>query len=231
MKTVVHKAKDRGAADHGWLRSHHSFSFAHYKMSFGLLRVLNDDKVAPGKGFGTHPHDNMEIISIPLQGSLEHQDNMGNATVIKTNDVQIMSAGTGVAHSEYNHSQEDWVNFLQLWIFPQHRNIKPRYHQKTFDPQDRRDRWQVLVSPDDNSGVKINQKAFISRVSLTGGKDLDYMLRDNQQGVYFFLLNGVVEIAGTQLDTRDALGVWETTSVKVSALEEADLLAIEVPMV
>lgn len=234
MKTVLHTAQDRGAADHGWLQSHHSFSFAHYmdpqKMRFGLLRVLNDDQVAPGKGFGTHPHDNMEIISIPLQGALEHKDNMGNTTVIKTNDVQIMSAGRGVAHSEYNHSHLDWVNFLQLWIFPQHSNIEPNYDQKTFDPSQRLDKWQTLAAPDGEEGVKINQQSYIKRVTLTEGVEMKYDFQDPQHGVYFFLLEGNADIASHRLSTRDALGVWETNQVHIHAHESSDLLAIEVPM-
>ncbi len=236
MKTVLHKAQDRGVADHGWLQSNHSFSFAGYmdpsKMRFGLLRVLNDDQVAPGQGFGTHPHDNMEIISIPLKGALEHRDNMGNTTIIKTNDVQIMSAGTGVAHSEYNHSQSEWVNFLQLWIFPQHRNIDPNYDQKTFDPQDRQNQWQTLVSPNNENadGVRINQQAYIKRVNLSTGEQLEYTLQQEQNGVYFLLLEGETKIGEELVMSRDALGVWDATSVSITAAQDSDLLAIEVPM-
>ena len=234
MKSIIHRSHERGHADHGWLQSHHSFSFAQYhdpqKMGFGLLRVLNDDQVAPSQGFGTHPHRNMEIISIPLSGSLEHQDNMGNTTVIKTNDVQIMSAGTGVAHSEYNHSQTDWVNFLQLWIFPKELNIAPRYDQKTFAQEQRHNQWQTVVAPQGGAAVAINQDASIHRTHLQAGETIDYSLSGDGQGAYLMVLEGAVEVGSQSLDQKDAMGLWETEHFSIKAKDTSELLLIEVPM-
>ena len=234
MKKVIHKSDTRGHANHGWLESFHSFSFANYynpnRMNFGLLRVLNDDSVAAGRGFGAHPHDNMEIISIPLEGDLEHQDNMGNKTVIKSNDVQIMSAGTGVVHSEYNPSREDAVKFLQIWVFPKERNIKPRYAQKTFAPADRENKLQVVVSPEDEEAVWINQDAYFSLGKFEAGKTVDYEIQKNGNGAYIFVLEGKVEVAGEVYDKRDAVGVWDTDKVNIKAAENANFLVIDVPM-
>jgi len=234
MKKVSHKSDTRGHANHGWLESFHSFSFANYynpnKMNFGLLRVLNDDSVAAGRGFGAHPHDNMEIISIPLEGDLEHQDNMGNKTVIKSNDVQIMSAGTGVVHSEYNHSREDAVKFLQIWVFPKERNIKPRYAQKTFEPSDRENKLQVVVSPEHEEAVWINQDAYFSLGKFEAGKTVDYEIQKNGNGAYIFVLDGKVEVDGEVYDKRDAVGVWDTDKVNIKAAENANFLVIDVPM-
>lgn len=234
MKKVSHKSDTRGHANHGWLESFHSFSFANYynpnKMNFGLLRVLNDDSVAAGRGFGAHPHDNMEIISIPLEGDLEHQDNMGNKTVIKSNDVQIMSAGTGVVHSEYNHSREDAVKFLQIWVFPKERNIKPRYAQKTFEPADRENKLQVVVSPEHEEAVWINQDAYFSLGKFEAGKTVDYEIQKNGNGAYIFVLDGKIEVDGEVYDKRDAVGVWDTDKVNIKAAENANFLVIDVPM-
>ena len=234
MKKVIHKSDTRGHANHGWLESFHSFSFANYynpnRMNFGLLRVLNDDSVAAGRGFGAHPHDNMEIISIPLEGDLEHQDNMGNKTVIKSNDVQIMSAGTGVVHSEYNPSREDAVKFLQIWVFPKERNIKPRYAQKTFAPADRENKLQVVVSPEDEEAVWINQDAYFSLGKFEAGKTVDYEIQKIGNGAYIFVLDGKVEVAGEVYDKRDAVGVWDTDKVNIKAAENANFLVIDVPM-
>lgn len=234
MKKVIHKSDTRGHANHGWLESFHSFSFANYynpnRMNFGLLRVLNDDSVAAGRGFGAHPHDNMEIISIPLEGDLEHQDNMGNKTVIKSNDVQIMSAGTGVVHSEYNPSREDAVKFLQIWVFPKERNIKPRYAQKTFAPADRENKLQVVVSPEHEEAVWINQDAYFSLGKFEAGKTVDYEIQKIGNGAYIFVLDGKVEVAGEVYDKRDAVGVWDTDKVNIKAAENANFLVIDVPM-
>ncbi len=234
MNYVLHPSSSRGSGSHGWLESSHSFSFAQYydpqKMNFGLLRVLNDDKVAPARGFGTHPHDNMEIISIPLSGALIHRDDMGNSSVINAGDVQVMSAGTGVRHSEFNHSKEEWVNFLQLWIFPEQQDIPPRYHQKTFSAQDRINQWQVLVSPSEKTGVPINQKAFISRTDLELGSTLSYEVNIPGNGVYLFVLEGKIEVGEHTLDARDAIGLWEFDSIELKAGEDSQVLAIEVPM-
>ena len=233
MKTIVHRSDSRGKADHGWLKSHHSFSFAGYhdpqKMGFGRLRVLNDDVVRGGMGFSTHPHSNMQIVSIPLSGSLRHRDNMGNTTVIKTNEVQIMSAGTGVEHSEFNHSQSETVNFLQLWIFPKVEDIEPRYHQKLFAHHEQLNKWQVVVSPN-GKGIWINQDAFISRSYLTKGNDLEYKRQQEGNGMYLFVIEGELLVNEQVLKSRDAMGVWETDQLLVSASDDSQLLVIEVPM-
>lgn len=233
MKTIFHKSTERGHANHGWLDSHHSFSFAHFydpeKIHFGALRVLNDDIVQGGMGFGSHPHDNMEIISIPLSGDLEHKDSMGNAGVIRQNDVQIMSAGTGIQHSEYNKNKGRLVNFLQIWVFPKMRNIKPRYDQKTFLPEDRLNRLQQIVSPD-GEGVHINQDAWFYLTDLENGKDVKYDLHDKSHGVYVFVIDGNVNVNGQALDKKDGLGISETDSLSIKANSNSKLLLMEVPM-
>lgn len=236
MKTVFHQANSRGHANHGWLDTSHTFSFANYydaeRMHFGALRVLNDDFVDGGMGFGKHPHDNMEIISIPLAGDLEHRDSMGNTTAIKQNDVQIMSAGTGVQHSEYNRNKGEKVNFLQLWIFPKVKDIQPRYDQKTFDPADRLNKWQEIVSPKSNgNGVVINQDAWLHLTKLEKGFGTDYTLKKKGNGVYLFVLDGEVTVNEQQLNKRDGLGIWETNEFSISADSQAEILAIEVPMI
>lgn len=237
MNTVLHKADTRGHANHGWLDSHHTFSFANYyepsRVHFGALRVLNDDIVQGGMGFGTHPHDNMEIISIPLSGDLEHRDSMGNTGVIRQNDVQIMSAGTGIQHSEYNKNRDRLVNFLQIWVFPRKRNIQPRYDQKTFKAENRINQLQTIVSPDDTAedgGVKINQDAWFHLVKLEKGKSADYKLHNPDHGVYAFVLDGSLSLAGQDLTRRDGLGVWEVTDLTLSAQQDSEVLLMEVPM-
>lgn len=231
----MHRAGTRGHANHGWLDSHHTFSFARYydpeRMGFGLLRVLNDDVVAPGMGFGAHPHDNMEIISIPISGALEHQDSTGNKKVIRTNDVQIMSAGSGLTHSEYNHSKEDQVNFLQIWVLPKERDITPRYEQKTFKPENRQNRLQTVVGPEkDQEAVWINQDAWFTLGTLSAGFSEEYKLHKAGNGVYAFVIAGEVEIDGEKLDKRDGLGIWETDSLRIKAAADSELLLMEVPM-
>lgn len=235
MKTVLHKADTRGHANHGWLNSHHSFSFASYynpeRMNFGVLRVLNDDIVKPGMGFGTHPHDNMEIISIPLEGALEHKDSMGNSFVIEKNDVQIMSAGTGIKHSEFNRNRDQDVNFLQIWVLPKEKNIAPRYDQVKFDPAKRKNQWQRVVAPEAGGDVvTINQDAYFSLGQLDKGKSLSYPLARSGNGVYIFVLSGKVEVEGQTLDRRDGLGIWDTEEIDFKALEDAELLLLDVPM-
>lgn len=232
---IIHKAATRGHANHGWLDSHHTFSFASYyhpeRMHFGVLRVLNDDIVQGGMGFGTHPHDNMEIISIPLSGDLEHKDSMGNTTVIKQGDVQIMSAGTGIQHSEYNRNKEKLVNFLQIWVFPKERNIKPRYDQKTFNTSDRINTWQQVVSPSGTAeGIDINQDAWFNMTLLKKGNQLDYTIQKKGNGVYAFILSGDVTINGQELHTRDGMGIWDIEKITVSAISDAELLLMDVPM-
>ena len=234
MKTVVHTADSRGYANHGWLKSRHTFSFAGYydpeRVHFGALRVLNDDEVAAGQGFGTHPHDNMEIVSIPLFGDLEHKDSTGRHKVIKQGDVQIMSAGTGIQHSEYNHNADQDVHFLQIWVFPKERGIEPRYEQKSYSAEDRMNKWQTVVSPEGGEAVWINQDAYFSLANLDAGETLTYKTNKSGNGVYLFVLNGEVTAAGEKLDTRDAVGVSETDSFEVKAGSYAEVLAIEVPM-
>jgi hypothetical protein len=234
MKTVYHAANSRGTSYFGWLDSKHSFSFGRYfdhnRMGFGKLRVLNDDIVEPGMGFGTHPHDNMEIVSIPLEGALEHQDSTGNTEVINTGDVQIMSAGSGLTHSEYNHSKKDRVNFLQIWVFPKEMNIEPRYDQKTFNEVDRINRWQTVVAPDMEQAVWINQDAWFHLAHLEASVDLPYQLKQKDNGVYLFVLSGNVVVEGQTLATRDAIGIWEKEEISIKAESKTDLLLMEIPM-
>ena len=235
MKTLLFKAGDRGSADYGWLKPNYYFSFAQYhdpaKVHFGLLRVLNDDFIAGGGSFPTHPHDNMEIITFPFTGALKHKDSTGGEGVIKAGDVQIMSAGTGVQHSEANASATEPVTLFQVWVFPKERNIKPRYDQKTFDIAKRTNKWQTIVSPlaADNA-LWINQDARFSLASLEAGKELDYTNAFDNNGVFLVVINGEVEVNGERLTKRDALGISESESFTVRAIENAELLSIEIPM-
>lgn len=235
MKTILHKADERGHANHGWLNSYHSFSFAGYhdpaKIHFGALRVLNDDTVKGGHGFGKHPHDNMEIVSIPLSGDLKHEDSTGRSEVIRQNDVQIMSAGSGIAHSEMNANADKEVKFLQIWVFPKERNIDPRYEQKTFKPEERKNRLQTVVAPADPSAVHINQDAWFSLGNFDQGFSTGYTLNKAGNGVYAFVLEGEVSINGNRLGKRDALGAWDADSIEIAADTNAELLLIEIPMV
>lgn len=235
MKTVLHKANTRGHANHGWLDSHHTFSFAGYyepsRVNFGLLRVLNDDIVTGGMGFGLHPHDNMEIVSIPLRGALEHRDNTGGHAIIRSGEVQIMSAGSGIAHSEKNASPTDDVNFLQIWVFPKERNIKPRYEQREFDVRDRQNKLQTVVAPEKGNGALwINQDAWFSLTHLKQGASLDYKLHRTGGGVYIFVIDGSISVGGQDLARRDGLGVYETDSITLKAASEAEVLLMEVPL-
>lgn len=233
--TVLHKADTRGHADHGWLDSHHTFSFANYynpeRMHFGVLRVLNDDQVAAGMGFGTHPHDNMEIISIPLEGDLEHKDSMGNTTVIKNGDIQVMSAGTGVRHSEYNKNADKLTKFLQIWVFPNKKNVEPRYDQITLNSEDRHNKWQQIISPNaDDAGVWIHQDAWFHLGKFDKDVASEYTIKRAGNGVYAFVLSGDVTINGQQLNTRDGLGVWNTDRLTIHADSETEILLMDVPM-
>lgn len=238
MKTIVHKAKERGYANHGWLQANHSFSFANFfnpeKVHFGALRVLNDDIIAPGMGFGTHPHDNMEIITIPLSGVLKHKDNMGDKWIpVLPSEVQIMSAGTGVQHSEINGSEDAYLSLFQIWIIPNKRNVEPRYDQKSFDVSGRDNKLQVLVSSIDENhegSLKIHQDAMISRINLDKDATFDYTLKSENHGVYLMNIHGNITIDGQTLEQRDAVGVFETASFKISTSEASELLFIEVPM-
>jgi quercetin 2,3-dioxygenase len=234
-KTILHKSETRGDANHGWLHSRHTFSFADYynpeREHFGALRVLNDDTVAPGMGFGTHPHDNMEIISIPLEGDLEHKDSMGNIAIIKRGDVQVMSAGTGIRHSEYNKNKDSQVKFLQIWVFPDRQNVTPRYDQITLNIADRHNKFQQIVSPNaDDDGVWIHQNAWFHLGKFDKGVSQEYKFKAKGNGVYAFILSGDVSINRQQLKTRDGFGIWDTDSISVKAESNAEFLLMEVPM-
>lgn len=235
MNTIIHKAETRRNANHGWLNSYHTFSFANYynpeRMNFGVLRVLNDDIVEAGKGFGTHPHDNMEIISIPLEGDLEHKDSMGNVAVIREGDVQILSAGTGITHSEFNKNKDRVVKFLQIWIFPREKNLTPRYDQITIrDIEKVNEFYQVLSPNKDDQGVWINQDAWFHLGKFSKGKSDKYKIKKEGNGVYVFILDGEVEINGEKLSKRDGMGIWDTDSFDVTATDNARVLLMEVPM-
>jgi quercetin 2,3-dioxygenase len=235
MNKEVHRADSRGVADHGWLLSRHTFSFAGYRnpkrMGFGKLRVLNDDVVQPGAGFDTHAHDNMEIVSVPLSGALRHQDSMGNTHIIRADEVQLMSAGTGVTHSEYNHSDHDTVNFLQIWVLPKFKNIRPVYGQKPFPLESRLHCFQLVVSPDGREGsLRINQGAFFSLGHISDGAQETYRIHDKENGLYLFVIDGELDTAGEKLAARDAVGLTDIDRLAVTAKRESKLLLIEVPM-
>ncbi len=234
MKTIFHEANTRGHVNFGWLDSHHSFSFGHYydpeKMQFGLLRVLNDDIITGGSGFGAHPHDNMEIVSIPISGALEHKDSTGTAKVIYQNDVQIMSAGSGLQHSEYNHYKDKSTNFLQIWVLPKLRNIEPRYDQKTFDPKQRLNKIQTVVAPDNHDAVWINQNAWFSLANMEASKELSYKIKKEGNGVYVFVIDGNITIGDQQLNKKDALGIWEIDNIILKSNSNAEVLLIDIPM-
>jgi len=235
MKTIYHSANTRGHANHGWLNSYHSFSFANYhnpeRMNFGTLRVLNDDTVAAGRGFGTHPHRNMEIISIPLQGDLKHMDDMGNATVIKQGDIQVMSAGTGVAHGEYNNNRDSEVKFLQIWVIPQAQNVQPRYDQVQLEKlaQDS-DFYQILSPNKDDQGVWIHQDAWFHIGEFKEEKSTVYSIKKEGNGAYLFVLDGEAAVNGQNLLQRDGFGIWDTSNFEINAKKNSRILVMEVPM-
>jgi len=234
--TILHKAKSRGHANHGWLDSHHTFSFANYynpeRMGFGALRVLNDDQVDPGMGFGKHPHDNMEIISIPLSGDLEHKDSMGNIAVIKSGDIQVMSAGTGITHSEYNKNADRVVKFLQIWVIPNKHNVKPRYDQITLNTEDLQNNLLQIVSPyQDDEGVWIHQNAWFHLGIFDKDVALEYKVKLAGNGVYAFVINGQFTIEDINLDSRDGLGITDTSGITIkSDSQDSEILLMEVPM-
>ena len=235
MNTVLHKAETRGHANHGWLDSHHTFSFANYhnpeRIHFGVLRVLNDDIVAPAKGFGTHPHDNMEIVSIPLSGDLEHQDSMGNKAVIKQGDVQVMSAGTGIYHSEYNKNNDKEVKFLQIWIFPNKKKVNPRYDQISIQDIEKQNEFYQVLSPNpDDQGVWIHQNAWFHLGRFDAEMKTNYKLMDKTNGLYVFVLEGSVDIDGQTLNSRDGYGIWEIEEINLAAITNSRVLLMEVPM-
>lgn len=235
VNTILHKANTRGDANHGWLHSRHTFSFADYydpdRVHFGVLRVLNDDTVEAGMGFGTHPHDNMEIISIPLEGDLEHKDSMGNISVIKHCDVQVMSAGTGITHSEYNKNRDKRVKFLQIWVIPNKQNVTPRYDQVTLNVADRHNKFQQILSPNpDDEGVWIYQNSWFHLAHFDKGFSADYDIKAKENGVYIFDLSGDITVNDQKLTSRDGFGIWDVERFSVKADSEAEFLLMEVPM-
>ncbi len=235
MKTSIYKASERGVADHGWLKPAHYFSFGGWhnpeRVHFGLLRVLNDDFIAGGGAFPRHPHDNMEIVTIPFTGALKHKDSTGGEGIIKAGDVQIMSAGSGIQHSEANASATDPVTLFQVWVFPKKRNITPRYDQRTFDEKERNGKWQVVVSPkEEDDALWINQDARFLLTNLRAGNEITYQNGFKGNGIFLVVINGAAEVDGKKLGKRDAIGISDADSFTIKASEDAELLAIEIPM-
>jgi len=238
MKTIIHRAENRGHANHGWLNAKHSFSFAHWydptKIHFGALRVLNDDEVAPAMGFGKHPHDNMEIITLVQEGALEHKDSMGNGSVMKPNDVQVMSAGTGVFHSEINHGKQEAVRLFQIWVIPELMNVTPRYDQQTFTPENRKNKWQQIIKPHndtDGEGIFIYQQAWFNLTDLDANTNITYTNKKQDNGAYVFVIDGDVEVAGEKLKRRDAMGITDYQNFEIKAHSNARILVMDVPMI
>lgn len=235
MNTVLHKADTRGHANHGWLDARHSFSFANYynpeRVHFGVLRVLNDDSIDGGKGFGTHPHDNMEIITIPLDGDLEHKDSMGNGSIIKAGDVQVMSAGTGIQHSEFNANKDKAVKLFQIWLFPREKNVEPRYQQISTQDVERKNEFYQILSPNaDDQGVWIHQDAWFHLGNFDKGLSKEYKIKKKGNGVYAMVIEGSVTINNQELNKRDALGIWDVDNITISTNSDAKVLLLEVPM-
>lgn len=235
MKTVIHRSESRGHSNYGWLDTKNTFSFSDYynpeRIHFGALRVLNDDIIAGGNGFDTHPHDNMEIISVPVYGAMEHRDSMGNTHVISENEIQNMSAGSGITHSEYNHDPENELNFLQIWIFPRLKNIEPLYEQKIFSHDERENKFQLIVSPDKNSGALwINQDAWLSLANPDQDNELTYKIHKAGNGVYVFVIAGEIVVDSAVLKNRDGIGIWDCGQFEIKAIQDSKLLLIEVPM-
>lgn len=234
MNVVVDKANTRGYANHGWLKTFHTFSFANYynprRMHFGMLRVLNDDTVAPGEGFDMHPHKNMEVVSIPLRGYLRHGDSMQHSEVITRGDVQVMSAGTGIVHSEFNDSRTEPVEFLQIWVFPRKENTQPRYHSYDLRPLLEKNKLAVIISPDGETPASIDQAAWFSMGEVEAGLVKEYKLHSRENGVYMFVIEGEVEVQNKVLSRRDGAGFWQTDGITIEVLKNATLLLIEVPM-
>ncbi|MCS7005334.1 MAG: pirin family protein [Cytophagales bacterium] len=235
MNTILHKSSTRGVSQGiSWLKSYYSFSFANYynpeRIHFGMLRVLNDDIIAPGAGFGMHPHENMEIISIPLSGELKHQDNLGNQAIITKGDVQVMSAGKGIFHSELNPHPHREGQFLQIWIFPKERNIAPRYAYKTFSASDFENRWNTIVAPNNPKALWINQEAWLQIGKFSANTFPFYQFNRSENGVYLFVIDGKIKLNDIELSTRDALGIWQTNQFSFQTLSDAEILLIEVPM-
>ena len=235
MRVVVDHAQLRGYSNHGWLKTHHTFSFANYynpeRVHFGMLRVLNDDSVAPGEGFDMHPHKNMEVISIPLKGYLRHGDSIKNSEVITPGDIQVMSAGTGIVHSEFNDSGNEQLEFLQIWVFPREENTKPHYASYDVRPvTSEKNKLSLIIAPDGSAPASINQDAWFSLGNLDAGQVKEYKLHSENNGVYLFVIDGEVEVSNTILSKRDGAGFWETDSITIEVLKHAKVLLIEVPM-
>jgi hypothetical protein len=235
MNSILHKANSRGFVNHGWLNAKHSFSFANYynpeRMHFGVLRVLNDDTIAPSMGFGTHPHDNMEIITIPLHGDLEHKDNMGNGTIIKNGDIQVMSAGSGITHSEFNANADKEINLLQIWLYPNQKNVKPRYDQVTLKSIEKKNALYQILSPNKNEqGVWIHQNAWSHLGHFDAATKQTYQLKDKNNGLYVFIIEGSAKIEDQELNKRDALGLWNLEQVTMEVDKDTEVLLMEVPM-
>ena len=232
---VIHRGNTRGNADHGWLNAYHSFSFASWfnpeRVQFGMLRVLNDDTVAAGMGFGTHPHDNMEIITIPLEGDLAHKDSMGNAATIKTGDVQVMSAGTGIQHSEFNPNHDQHTKLFQIWLFPKYRNVEPRYQQITLDQSLQKNNFAQILSPNpDDAGVWIHQDAWFYLSDFDKDFSKKLSLKKEGNGFYIMTIEGEIEVNGEKLERRDAIGIWATNEIEIKANIDSKFLVIEIPM-
>ena len=234
MNAIIHKSDTRGHANHGWLDTYHTFSFANYfdpeRMNFGTLRVLNDDIINPSQGFGMHPHDNMEIITIILKGTLEHKDSMGHISVIKENEVQVMSAGTGLYHAEYNHSSSEEVNLLQIWILPRKRYLKPRYDQKIYSSEYYNNNFVVIVNPDTEEGLFIQQDAWILRGKLENNHIFEYQIKRKENGLYVFAIEGEAIVSGTPLKRRDGIGISDISDISIEAIKDSDLLLLDIPM-
>jgi redox-sensitive bicupin YhaK (pirin superfamily) len=234
MKTILHPANERGSADHGWLKAKHSFSFASYynpeKMGFGALRVLNDDEISAGMGFGTHPHQNMEILTIPLEGDLEHKDSMGHGEVIRHGDVQVMSAGTGITHSEFNHHPDRSLKLLQIWIKPKKINVKPRYQQISIANQEKGRFYQILSPSPEDEGVWIHQDAWFYLGDFDHASEERFRLHEKDSGIYVMVIEGTAVVEGKSLTKRDAMGVWDTKEIKLNIGVQSKVLVMEVPM-
>lgn len=238
MKTVIHRSENRGHANHGWLNAKHSFSFASWYnpnlTNFGALRVLNDDEVAAGMGFGKHPHDNMEIITLVQEGALEHKDSMGNGSVMQANDVQVMSAGKGIFHSEFNPNKHEALKLFQIWLFPDKQNVEPRYDQRTYLPEGRKNKWQEVIKPDtqsEGSAIFIHQQAWFSLADIDAGLNLTYNSKKQGNGAYVFVISGSIKIGNETLSNRDAIGVTDYTGFEITATSNTRLLVIDVPMI
>lgn len=235
MKTIIHKAESRGHFDYGWLKTYHTFSFSSYqdseRVNFGMLRVLNDDTIEGGQGFGTHPHNDMEIVTVPLEGALAHKDSTGSEGVIYPDEIQVMSAGTGIQHSEFNHLPDGTTKLLQLWIFPNKKGHEPRYGQKFFESEERKNKLQYIVTPEKKDGnLWLNQDAYLSLTDLEKDKSLSYKVHTKGNGVYLFLIDGKISVGNEKLSKRDGIGIWETDEFSITANSDSKLLLIEVPM-